>query len=141
MKGLLLLTALAAWPACAAPADDVAAVWKQEEVYWNATAALDDAAYQDLWHRDFRGWPCGEPASVTGAPPPFEKDGVTRTWTMDRKAATAGDRFVSVFYRVRERTAHPDGRVETVVFEVTHTWVPTPAGWKIISGMCRHPAV
>lgn len=135
----LVLATMAAWPAAAAPAGDIAAVWRQEARYWTATAALDDAAYQSLWHRDFLGWPCGEPAPVTGAPPPFEKDGVTRTWEMDRKAATSGARFVSVFYRVRERNAHPDGKVETITYEVTHTWVPVGRDWKIISGMCRHP--
>jgi hypothetical protein len=121
-------------------ADDVAAVWAAEQRYWTATAAHDDVVYQRLWHPDFLGWPCGEALPVTGKPPPFEKDGIKLSWTMDKRAATSGERLVSTFYHVRETGVHPDGRVEVTDYEITHTWVPTDDGWKIISGMCRHPA-
>jgi hypothetical protein len=121
------------------PSPQAASVWKQERIYWQATVGQNDTAYQSLWHPDFTGWPCDENGPVSGLPPRMSPDGVKRSYVMDKQATAEAPRLVSTFYHVRERDVQPSGKVEISDYDVTHTWVPTPSGWKIISGMCKHP--
>lgn len=58
---------------------------------------------------------------------------------MDRQAATEAPNVVSTFYHVREIDTAPSGKTEVTDYNVTHAWVPTRSGWKILSGMCKHP--
>ena len=120
-----------------APSRQVDAVWEQEQAYWQAKVGQDNAVYQNLWHPAFVGWPCGFKEPVSSRPPLMVPDAVKRSYVMDRKAATEAPNLVSVFYHVRETDVLPDGKVEIIDNDITHTWVPTPAGWKIISGMCK----
>lgn len=138
----VLAVATVVTPGLAHPAGDKSAietVWTLERTYWEATVAQDDPAYQALWHKDFLGWPCGEESPVTGSPPPMTPDAVKRSYAMDKRAATMASGVVSTFYHVRERDEHPDGRIEIIDYNVTHNWVPTGRGWKILSGMCKSP--
>ncbi|UAK24102.1 nuclear transport factor 2 family protein [Sphingomonas nostoxanthinifaciens] len=123
----------------AAPSPQVAAVWAQERAYWQATVDQDDAVYQSLWHPAFLGWPCDEKMPVSGRPPHMVRDAVKRSYAMRGQVATEAPNLVSTFYHAREKDVMPGGKVAVTDYEVTHTWVPTRAGWKIISGMCKHP--
>ena len=122
-----------------APSAQVAAVWEQERAYWRATVRQDDGLYQSLWHPAFVGWPCDEKRPVSGLPPPMSPDAVKRSYVMDQQAVTEAPNLVSTFYHVREMDAAEGGKVEITDYNVTQTWVPTRSGWKIISGMCKHP--
>lgn len=122
-----------------APSPQASAVWKQEHAYWQATVDQDNAVYQKLWHPAFVGWPCDEKGPVSGLPPLMAPDAVKRSYVMDEQAAAEAPNLVSTFYHVRERDMLPDGKVEITDYNVTHTWVATPSGWQIISGMCKHP--
>jgi hypothetical protein len=121
------------------PSARTAAVWEQERAYWQATVQQDDVAYQRLWHPAFVGWPCEEKLPVSGPPPAMSPDAIKRSYVMDMQMATEAPNLVSTFYHVRESDVGPNGETEITDYNVTHTWVPTRAGWKIISGMCKHP--
>ena len=62
---------LASEPTIPAPASrDEETLWKLERVYWQYVQDNDLAAYSNLWHKDFLGWP-----AVSAAP--VHKDHIT----------------------------------------------------------------
>jgi len=130
MLALILLAA------AASPIDEV---WALERIYWEAAVRRNDRTYAALWHPDIVGWPCGAKAPVGGPPPAFERDDIRRSYVMEGRAATQAPGMVATFYRLLKEERHPDGHVETAEYNVIHAWVPTPSGWKIISGMCKTP--
>lgn len=125
--------------ACASDSPQSAAVWAQERAYWRATVELDDATYQSLWHHAFVGWPCDEKAPVSGLPPRMVRDDNKRSYVMDGQSVTEQPGLVATFYHVREKDERPDGKINVSDYDITHTWVRTRQGWKIISGMCKYP--
>jgi len=127
--------------ACADVSPQSAAVWAQERAYWRATVELDNATYQSLWHHAFVGWPCDEKAPVSGLPPRIVRDHVKRSYVMDGQNVAEQPGLVSTFYHVREKDEQTNGKVELSDYDITHTWVHTRQGWKIISGMCKYPKV
>ena len=145
MKGITLsasaMFVLVGSSASAAVSTRIASVWAQERAYWQATIRQDDAIYQALWHPAFLGWPCDEKRPVSALPPRVVRDGVNRSYVMDEQAATEKLGLVSTFYHVRERDERQNGKVDFTDYNITHTWVPTQQGWRIISGMCKYPEV
>ena len=113
------------------------AVWRQEEAYWRFVHSLDWDSYAKLWDERFAGWPSSEPV-------PVHKDKVQGRWqrkVLDYELEPLsvrqyGDNVVIVFYRATDRSTDLQGADEqTCSFRITHTWMRTAEGWKIVGGM------
>jgi ketosteroid isomerase-like protein len=118
------------------------AAWDGELRYWETRAAGKIDEYMALWHEDFTGWPAAEAG-------PGGKDVIRRR--VEREIADTKPGSVSVrieplsargygdtavvFYRARAlRTSRSGARVEAY-WRITHTWMRTPGGWRIVGGM------
>ena len=116
-------------------------IWDLEHSYWQYVQDGNLTAYQNLWHKDFLGWPSVENA-------PVHKDHIT-DWIIsqtskglsfrlvDFKPAaiqTNGD-LVVVCYWVTSKWASNDGKGTERTIRVFHTWLKTGNDWQIVSGM------
>ncbi len=121
---------------------DERAVWDLEGAYWRYVENNDLAAYSDLWHKDFLGWP-----SVSSVP--VRKDHIT-DWitsqtskglafkTVDFKPAgiqVTGD-VAFACYWVTFRWVDNDGSGASHTLRITHAWLRSgQKDWRIIGGM------
>jgi hypothetical protein len=114
-----------------------AAAWAGEDRYWADSEKGDFADFIKLFSDDFIGWPC--PARTPQAKIDLKGTigGLQPGAVLDRKATAMGSGFVITYYRVTARLRASDGKAETAVFNITHTWAPTKDGWRIAGGMCR----
>ena len=114
------------------------AVWEQEETYWRLVKADNRQGYLDLWDDRFVGWPRFEAV-------PIHKDNVTH-FMSERKVLDYklepfsvrqfGGDVVVTLYRSIVRSADRTGANEsTHAARLTHTWMKTDKGWRIIGGM------
>src|SRR5947207_931638 len=87
---------------------DEQTLWNLERAYWRYVEHNDLAAYSDLWHKDFLGWP-----SVSSAP--VRKDHITDWITF--------------------RWVDKDGTGASHTLRITHAWVRSGQDWQIIGGM------
>src|SRR5882762_9732433 len=65
--GLLIIaqiTASSEMLAASEASSDEQTLWKLEHAYWHYVEKNDLAAYSDLWHKDFLGWPYVSAAPV-----------------------------------------------------------------------------
>ncbi len=99
------------------------------------------AAYSNLWHNDFLGWP-----SVSAAP--VRKDHITDWITSQTSKGLAfkagelkpaaiqetGD-VAMVYYWITFRWVDKDGKGEARTLRITHAWLKTGNDWRIIGGM------
>jgi len=120
---------------------DEQAIWNLEHSYFSYVQANDLAAYLNLWHERFLGWPSGSSA-------PVGKDHIT-DWitTQTGKGLTfrtgefrpAGIRvtgdLASVCYWITFRWVDKVGSGPEYTLRITHFWKRTDTGWRIISGM------
>ena len=122
-------------------AGDERRVWELERAYWRYVENNDLAAYSNLWHQDFLGWP-----SVNTAP--VHKDHIT-DWitsqtskglvfkTSEFKPAAlkvTGD-VAFVCYWITFRWVDKQGKAEPRTLRVTHAWIRSGKDWHIIGGM------
>jgi Calcium/calmodulin dependent protein kinase II Association. len=120
---------------------DEQSVWDLERAYWRYVENNDLAAYSNLWHKDFLGWP-----SVSSAP--VRKDHIT-DWitsqtskglafkTGDFKPAAlqvTGD-IAFACYWITFRWMDKNGMGATHTLRITHAWVRNGKDWQIIGGM------
>ncbi len=145
---LLLPIAIAVWASAAAQQSESVlathltpgerAVWAQEEAYWRFVKTQDRPHYYDLWDDGFVGWPRFEPA-------PVHKDHIG-LFMSERKVIEYkleplsvkeyGRKVVITIYRSIVRSTDASGSNEnTHTARLTHTWMKTKAGWRIIGGM------
>jgi len=120
---------------------DEQAIWNLEHTYWSHVQDNNLAAYLNLWHESFLGWPSSSPA-------PVGKDHITDWITSQtgrgltfRKGEfrpagirVTGD-LASVCYWISYQWVGKDGRGPAYTLRITHAWKRTVAGWRIISGM------
>ena len=121
--------------------DDKQTLWNLERAYWRYVETNDLAAYSNLWHRDFLGWP-----SVSSAP--LRKDHIT-DWitsqtgkgfafkTMEFKPGAVqvtGD-VAFACYWVTFRWADKEGIGAPHTLRITHAWLRNGKDWRIIGGM------
>jgi hypothetical protein len=136
--------ALGTGPVLAAQPDPaaLAAVWAQEDKYWETSGSGDFDSHLKLFDERFTGWRCsaGTPTtkpsiipSTVGSGPP----GIKREVILDQKAATGFGDFVVVYYRAKTIRTDVSGKAEIRTQDYTHTWAASPTGWRIIGGMCR----
>ena len=120
---------------------DEQSVWKLEHDYWEYVKAVDLDRYRNLWHTNFLGWP-----SVS--PRPARKDHITdwitahsekgerlQSFTLDEADSQATENLVVVHYWLTATWGSKDAVGKPSTLRMTHTWIRTPGGWKIISGM------
>jgi ketosteroid isomerase-like protein len=123
------------------PSRDEQTLWNLEHAYWQYVEKNDLAAYSNLWHKDFLGWP-----SVSSAP--VRKDHIT-DWitsqtskglsfkTGDFKPAgiqVTGDvGFVCYWITLSWVDKNREGVPRT--FRITHAWLRNGNDWQIIGGM------
>ena len=120
---------------------DEQTLWGLERAYWHYVEDNDLAAYSDLWHKDFLGWP-----SVSSAP--VRKDHIT-DWitsqtakglafkTVEFKTAAiqiTGD-VAFACYWVTFRWVDKEGSGSPHTFRITHAWLRSGKDWRIIGGM------
>jgi len=114
------------------------AVWEQEETYWRLVKAHNRERYLDLWDDRFVGWPRFE--SV-----PIHKDKITH-FMSERKVLDyklepfsvrefGGDVVVTLYRLTVHSTDRTGANESTRTGRLTHTWMRTEMGWRIIGGM------
>ena len=135
----LLCVAGRALPSDSSP--DEQTLWNLEHAYWHYVESNDLAAYSNLWHKDFLGWP-----SVSSAP--VRKDHIT-DWitsqtskglafkTVDFKPAAlqvTGD-VAFACYWITFKWLDKAGTGAPHTFRITHAWFRSGKDWQIIGGM------
>ena len=116
-------------------------LWEFERSYWRYVEANDLAAYRNLWHKEFLGWP-----SVSATP--VRKDHIT-DWitsqtskglafkTVELKPAATqvtGD-VAMMCYWITLKWIDKDGNGPSQTVRITHAWRKTDDEWQIIGGM------
>jgi len=144
MKNTILMSFLALVCTTAYAQDsrkDEETLWKLEHDYWRYVEANDLAAYSNLWHKDFLGWP-----SISAAP--VRKDHITDWITSQTNKGLAfktvglkpaavqvtGD-VAMVCYWITLRWVDKDGNGPAQTVRITHAWRKTGDEWQIIGGM------
>lgn len=140
---LLIVCILAtAWQTFAAnTAADEQRLWRRERAYWQYVEKNDLAAYRNLWHEDFLGWP-----SIS--PTPVGKDHITDWITSQTskwlrfKAGEFKPAALKVIgdvafacYWITFRWVDKDGNGAAHTLRITHAWVRSGKDWRIIGGM------
>lgn len=115
-------------------------VWQLEEDYWKYAQAYDLESYRTLWHDQFVGWPRSEPAPVGkgGIGGWLERrraTGHSLRYKLERRAVRQIEGAVVAHYTVHVEWVAKDGKAESEVSRITHTWVKSGSRWKIITGM------
>ncbi|HEX8077751.1 MAG TPA: nuclear transport factor 2 family protein [Chthoniobacterales bacterium] len=126
-------------PAKSSP--DEQTLWQRERDYWRYVEANDLAAYSNLWHNDFLGWP-----SVSAAP--VRKDQITdwitsqtskglsfKTGEFKPAAIHITEHVAMVYYRITFRWLDKGGNGPEPTLRITHAWLKTGGEWRIIGGM------
>jgi hypothetical protein len=114
------------------------AVWEQEETYWRLVKADNRQGYLDLWDDQFVGWPRFEAV-------PIHKDKITH-FMSERKVLDyklepfsvrqfGGDVVVTLYRSTVRSTDRTGANESTHAGRLTHTWMKTDKGWRIIGGM------
>jgi len=120
---------------------DEQTVWNLERAYWRYVEQNDLAAYSDLWHKDFLGWP-----SVSSAP--VRKDHIT-DWITSQTAKglafkTVGFKPAAIqmtgdvafaCYWITFRWVDHEGSGAPRTLRITHAWLRSGKDWRIIGGM------
>ena len=121
--------------------DDERTLWNLERAYWRYVENNDLAAYRNLWHKDFLGWP-----SVSSVP--VRKDHITDWITSQTSKGLAfkagefkpadlqvtGDiAFACYWITLRWVDAHGNGEART--FRMARAWLRNGKEWQIIGGM------
>jgi ketosteroid isomerase-like protein len=99
------------------------------------------AAYSDLWHKDFLGWP-----SVSASP--VRKDHITdwitsqtakglafKTVEFKPAAIQIGGDVAFACYWVRFSWVDKEASGSPHTFRITHAWLRSGKDWRIIGGM------
>ena len=120
---------------------DEQTLWHLERAYWQYVEKNDLAAYANLWHQDFLGWP-----SIS--PTPVRKDHITdwiTSQTSKGLAFRAGGfkpaalkvtgNVAFAAYWINFRWLDKDEKGEAYTLRVTHAWIRTGKTWSIIGGM------
>ena len=117
------------------------AIWDLEHSYWRYVESNDLAAYSNLWHKNFLGWP-----SVSATP--VHKDHITDWITSETaKGSTfkthefkpaaiqiTGD-IAMAYYWITFSWLDKDGGSATYTIRITHAWLKEGDSWQIIGGM------
>lgn len=123
------------------PSGDEQTLWNLERAYWQYVEKNDLAAYSNLWHQDFLGWPA---VSST----PVRKDHITDWITSQTSKGlvfkssefkpagiqVTGD-VAFACYWITLRWVDKDGKGAPRTFRITHAWLRSGKDWQIVGGM------
>ena len=138
---ILSILATTAQTFAADTTDDEQRVWEHERAYWQYVEKSDLAAYSNLWHEDFLGWPSGSAA-------PVRKDHITEWITSETNKGLAfkagefkpaalkvtGD-VAFACYWITFRWVDKNGKGAAHTLRITHAWLRSGKDWRIIGGM------
>jgi ketosteroid isomerase-like protein len=124
-----------------AASGDEQTLWNLERAYWQYVEKNDLAAYSNLWHKDFLGWPW-----VSSKP--VRKDSITDWITSQTSKGlvfkagefkpagiqVTGD-VAFACYWITFRWVDKDGKGEAYTSRITHAWLRSGKTWRIIGGM------
>lgn len=115
-------------------------IWSLESRYLNQVIAGNLDEVQELWHARFLGWP-------SHSPNPVDRE----SGRLSLEEFLSGNRFVSVeiqprgirvvdgvaiaHYIATASREEETGGTSSSMMRLTHTWMQTPTGWKILGGM------
>jgi ketosteroid isomerase-like protein len=139
LAGILALSLVGTIQARAAENEQT--LWDLERAYWRYVQDHDLAAYRNLWHKDFLGWPL---VSET----PVHKDHITDWITSQTSQGLAfksievrpaaiqvtGDIALTYYWSTYE-WLDKNGAGTPRTTRVTHTWIKNGKDWQIIGGM------
>jgi ketosteroid isomerase-like protein len=125
---------------------DEQTLWGLERAYWRYVENNNLAAYSDLWHKDFLGWPAM--GSV-----PVRRDHITDWITSQTsmgltfKAGEFKPAAIQVTgdvafacYWITFRWVDKEGKGAAHTLRITHAWLRSGKDWRIIGGMAmREP--
>ena len=121
--------------------DNEQTLWNLEHGYWRYVQDNNLAAYSDLWHKDFLGWP-----AVSASP--VGKDHITDWITSQTAKGLAlksiefkpsrihitGDVAVACYW-ITYQWLDKDGKGAAHTLRITLTWLKDGKDWRIIGGM------
>jgi ketosteroid isomerase-like protein len=115
-------------------------VWQLEESYWTDVKDFNEAHYLKLWHDNFLGWPRDQPAPIgkkelaEAVHSKFARKGAI-DYEFLSKAVRVTNGVGITQYSVKSSFTGADGKKETFTSRITHTWIKTEEGWRIVGGM------
>ena len=118
-------------------------VWQGEVDYWKYVNARDEQRYLALWAPEFQGWPCGaeRPTDFEGLVKStrewFAEVGATKSVTTPTpEAVVLGPGFAITYLSAAAAWTDKEGKPQSSLLKLVHTWKATDKGWKIVGGMC-----
>ncbi len=115
-------------------------VWQMEETYWRDVKGFDEAPYMTLWRDEFLGWPrdqktpIGKVALGEAVHRKFQRKGTLDYEFLSKAVGVTGDVGITQ-YGVKSSFTGTDGQKTSSSSRITHTWLKTDGGWKIVGGM------
>ena len=141
---VLLIVCILVTAQCAFSSDtksDEEALWNLERAYWQYVEKNDLAAYSNLWHDEFVGWP-----SVSSTP--VRKDRITdwitsqtskglkfKAGELKPAAIKVTDDFAFACYWITFTWLDKEGKGAPRTLRITHAWLRNGKGWQIAGGM------
>jgi len=144
MRAFLVLACVVATVQAALSADEASdeqRLWDLEHAYWRYVESTDLAAYLDLWHQDFVGWP-----SISSAPvhkghitdwitSQTSKGLVFKTGEFKPAALKVTGDVAFVCYWITFSWLDKEGKAAAHTLRITHAWIRSGTNWCIIGGM------
>lgn len=115
-------------------------IWDREAAYLDNVAAGNLAEVQKSWHDEFVGWPSHSPDPVDrergrrSLEELLSGTEITGARIQPRAMRIVGE-IAIVHYVAEFEQRGADGKTTPSSMRITHTWLRTPDGWKIIGGM------
>ena len=117
-------------------------IWNQEVALWESLKSEKLDSYLSFWHEDVMAWPFNQPV-------PVNKDDLHQTATdiltslqsgsieirPQRMSVQVYDDVGFVHCKVDFTAVRKAGGDINLHHKITHTWLLTAKGWKIIGGM------
>jgi ketosteroid isomerase-like protein len=120
---------------------DEQTLWSLERAYWRYVENNDLAAYSDLFHKDFLGWP-----AISSVP--LRKDHITdwitfntrnggtfKTWEFKPAAIQVIGNVAFVCYWITFNWLDVETSGPPRTLRITHAWLRSGKDWRIIGGM------
>jgi ketosteroid isomerase-like protein len=138
---MLFVVACTAIPVCAQQSEDEKAVWKLETAFWEDVKALDLDGFKDLMYPEFVGWPYANSQPVRKnhvtdwIAAHTDKGGRLRGVELKPAEIQVVGNVAIAHYWVTTTWTDKAGHGEPSTMRITHTWIKTEKGWKLLGGM------
>lgn len=117
-----------------------AEIWNLEQAYWEYNRDADHKRIIASWHDKFLGWPDAEPKPIDKeqgaryARKNYAKPASYSFMIEPTGIQVLGDVAVN-HYRVHLTSKDGDAKERKRSMRITHTWIQSGSGWKILGGM------